>query len=514
MTKTDELYNVPRGTAYLTSQQILLYVTYFVFYVLLARILDPAEVGQFAVLAGIQAFFAGIVSGSFPSAATRFISRSMAKGDLHAASGAARTTLRLSLGIAVPALVIALVLSPYGSKFLVGFVDPTNLLLATFVSAFFADLLLLYTAFFIGAGRYAQTLYQNLLYVPLSRGLALTLAYLGLRVFGIMAGWAIGGGAAILLSVYMWHGLLPRGGSYSLKPILSFSSSVFASSLVTLGQLWGDIGIIYVVLGPAILGPYYLVVSSVNFLSVLWTPVNQAIYPALSAAHSTGDVSGVSDRLAASFRLINLTVLPLGATLAAISPTALEIVYGTKYTGEALTLSILSVTSVLLAQGAILVTTLQAVGHTRQYLAVTVASTLIFLTFVWVGAPYLGTLAGAIGRALLALLIVLFSIFALRKTVATGTGSSLRKAIPLAAAVALPLLLVDQYFLRFSHPTFLRPSIQLAILFVLFVALFGFFSRQIRVFHHGDFAMLHDVLPTSLRPLLKKIQRLMLAEEK
>jgi hypothetical protein len=48
----------------------------------------------------------------------------------------------------------------------------------------------------------------------------------------------------------------------------------------------------------------------------------------------------------------------------------------------------------------------------------------------------------------------------------------------------------------------------------MFVALLCFFSRQLRVFHHGDFAMLHDVLPTSLRPLLKKIQRLMLAEEK
>jgi hypothetical protein len=90
----------------------------------------------------------------------------------------------------------------------------------------------------------------------------------------------------------------------------------------------------------------------------------------------------------------------------------------------------------------------------------------------------------------------------------------MRKAIPLAAAVALPLLAVDQYFLLFPHPSFLRPSVLLAILFLMFVALFGFFSRQLRVFHHGDFAMLHDVLPTSLRPLLKKIQRLMLAEEK
>jgi O-antigen/teichoic acid export membrane protein len=513
MTKTDDLYNVPRGTAFLTSQQILLYITYFVFYVLLARILNQTEVGQFAVLAGIQALFAGIVSGSFPSAATRFISRSIAKGDLQAASGAARTTLRLSLAVAVPALVLALALSPFASRYLGGFVDPTNLLFATFVSAFFADLMLLYAAFYIGVGRYVRSLYQNLLYVPLSRGLALILAYLGLRVFGVIAGWAIGGGAAVLLSLYMWHGQLPHGGTYPLKPILAFSLPVFASTLLTIGQQWGDIGIIYLLLGSTILGPYYIVVSSVNFLSVLWIPVNSAIYPALSAAHSTGDIRGVSDRLATSFRLINLTVLPLGAALAAISPTALQIVYGTQYASEALTLSILSVTSVLLAQGALLSTTLQAVGHTRQYLAVTLASTVIFLGFVGITAPWLGTTAGAIGRALLSLLIVVFSIFALRKTVATGTSSSMKKAITLAAAVALPMLVMDQYFLRFSHPSFLTPIVQLAILFVVFIGLFGFFSRQIKILHHGDFAMLHDVLPRRLRPALKRIQRLMVGEE-
>ena len=513
MTKTEDLYNVPRGTAYLTSQQILLYLTYFVFYALLARILAPTEVGQFALLAAIQGIFTGIISGAFPSAATRFISRSIAQQDLHAASGAARTTLRLSLAVAVPALVIAAAISPVTGTFLHGFVAPTNLLFVTFVSGFFADLLLLYTAYFIGVGRYAQTLYQNLLYVPLSRGLGLALAYLGLRVFGVMAGWAIGGAATIILSLYMWHGQLPRGGSYPLKPILGFSVAVFASLLVTLGQQWGDVGIIFFLLGPTALGPYYVVVQSVNFLSVLWTPVNQAIYPALSVAHSTGDLRGVSDRLSSAFRLINLTVLPLGAAIAAISPTALEIVYTSQYTGEALTFSILSLSAVLLAQSALLVTTLQAVGHTRQYLGVTLASTLIFLGIVGVGAVPVGTLAGAIGRALLSLFIVAFSILSLRKTVATETSSSMKKAIPLAFAVSLPLLVIDQYFLRFSHPSWLRPSVQLVILFVVFVALFGFSSRQLKVFHHGDFAMLHDVLPQGLRPFLKRIQRLMVGDE-
>src|SRR5205823_7537565 len=125
--------------------------------------------------------------------------------------------------------VIALFLSPLLGGFLQGATDPTNLLLATFDSALFADRMLQYEEFFIGVGRYDQTLYQNLLYVPLSRGLGLVLALLGLRVFGIMAGWAIGGAITILLSVYMWHGQLPRGGSYPLRPILGFSLPVFAS---------------------------------------------------------------------------------------------------------------------------------------------------------------------------------------------------------------------------------------------------------------------------------------------
>jgi O-antigen/teichoic acid export membrane protein len=267
-------------------------------------------------------------------------------------------------------------------------------------------------------------------------------------------------------------------------------------------------GIIYVLLGPTILGPYYLVVSSVNFLSVLWMPVNQAIYPALSAAHSTGDPREVSDRLGTAFRLINLTVLPISAALAVITPTALDIVYGQSYVGEALTLSILSLSSIFVAQGVLLVTTMQAVGHTRQYLGVTLASTLVFMGFVGLGALPLGTLAGAIGRALLSILIVVLAKLTLRREISTHVNSALSKAIPLAVGVALPLLALDQFFLM-SHP--FRPIFQLIILFGLFVVLYGGISRQLRVFHHGDFAMLHDVLPARLRPILKMVQRIIVS---
>ncbi len=513
MATTTELYKVSRGAAYLTSQQVILYLTYLVFYVVLARVLNTTEVGLVGVLALTQAFFVGLTSGSLPSAATRFISRSIAAGDSHAASGVARTTLRMSIAIALSGFVIAGLLSPFLGGFIHGASDTTNLLLLTFIASFLLDIMNLYTAFFLGIGRYALTLYQNVWYTLLSRGLGLTLAYLGLRVLGIVAGWALGGVATLFLSLYLWHGRLPRGGSYPVRPLLAFSLPVFASALITVGQQWGDIGIIYALLGPTVLGPYYVVVASVSFLSALWAPVNQAIYPALSASHSTGETQGVSERLALAFRLTNLSVLPIGAALAAITPTALDIVYGPKYANQALALSILSLASVFTAQGALLVTTLQAVGRTRQYLKVTLASTLVFLVIVGLGAIPLGTLAGAIGRAVLVLLIVVLARRSLHHNISAHTNAAMFKAIPLAAGVALPIFVVDLYFLMY-HPFGLRAIFQLLILFGIFLVAYVIASRQLKVFHHGDFALLHDALPGRFKPLLRMIQRLIISDKR
>src|SRR6267378_2673412 len=319
MTRTSEIYNVPRGAAYLTSQQAILYSTYLVFYLFLTRILNTTEVGEVGILSLLQALFIGFTSGSFPSAATRFISRGLATGDANMAGGVAKTTLRMSIAIAVPGLAGA-----------------------ALVSRFFGQSIL------AGTG----------------------------------LGWAIGGLVTIFLSLYMWHGQLPRSRPYPLRPILAFSMPVFASALVTIGQQWGDIGIIYGLLGAGILGPYYIVVQSVTFLSVLWSPVNQAIYPALSASHSTGEMEAVSERLSLAFRLINLAVLPIAAALSAIAPTALDILYGARYASQSIAFSILSLSSIFVAQGALLMIVLQAVGRTREYLRITLVSTMLYIAFV------------------------------------------------------------------------------------------------------------------------------------
>jgi O-antigen/teichoic acid export membrane protein len=229
-------------------------------------------------------------------------------------------------------------------------------------------------------------------------------------------------------------------------------------------------------------------------------------------------MEAVSERLSLAFRLINLAVLPIAAALAAIAPTALDIVYGARYASQSLAFSILSLSSVFVAQGALLVIVLQAVGRTRKYLEVTLTSTLLYFVVVGCsvyfaktafGMNSLETLAGAIGRAILAISMVVLAHRTLRGVVRTHTGAAMSKALPLAIGVAAPLLAVDQFFLAY-HPV--RPLFQLVVLLGVFLVSYTLVSRELRVFHRGDFAILHDALPRRLRPYLKAIQRIIITD--
>src|SRR5207245_3604284 len=167
MSKAGEVYNVPRGTAYLTTQQIITYTTYLIFYVALARILRPDEVGQISLLLAAQTAFTALTQLGLPSAATRYISGSIGKGDRQTAGAVARTILRLSVLVGAVGFTIAALISPLIGPSVIGRSDAGTLLILTFFSGFLLDLILVYGAYFIGLGAYARNTYKTALYLPL-----------------------------------------------------------------------------------------------------------------------------------------------------------------------------------------------------------------------------------------------------------------------------------------------------------------------------------------------------------
>jgi len=74
LTDTTVIFNVPRGTAYITAQQLVIYASSFIYYVLLIRILNLSQIGEVSLLAAASAGFTTITQLALPLAATRFIS--------------------------------------------------------------------------------------------------------------------------------------------------------------------------------------------------------------------------------------------------------------------------------------------------------------------------------------------------------------------------------------------------------------------------------------------------------
>lgn len=500
-------FNVPRGAAYFTSQQIVTYLASFLFYITLARLLTRDEIGQVSLLAATLAIFNTLTQLALPVTATRYISSSLGSGQRNTAGGVVRTTLKVTGALAAVGSTIALVLSPAISTAIFG-TDSTPILVTVFLAGLILDFTSLYGAYFLGAGLYAQTAYQNVLYIPLSRGLGLVLAGLGLSVFGVVAGWAIGALATLLVSVYMWRNRLPAKASHPIKPLLAFTLPLFVSTLITLGQQWGDIALLQAVVGQlSTTGAYYIVVSSVSFLSVLWIPVSSALYPALSADHSINNQKGITDRLSLAVRLTNLAVLPFSASLAAVSATALEIAYGPAYTAETLPFTILTLTAIFTAQAAILTATLQAVGKTRSLLQVTFAATMIDLATVSLSARLLGPTAGALGRTMLYATTVLLSYRILRSSVRVSPFTDFQRATVLALGVGIPLFTVDQALMHLLDMTAI---FRLPLLVAIFSVTFLLVCRNTRIFKPGDFAILKDALPRRLHPYLRTVEQLIM----
>jgi len=510
LTETAVIFNVPRGTAYITAQQLVIYASSFVYYVLLIRILNLSQIGEVSLLAAASAGFTTITQLALPLAATRFISSSIGGKDPPTAGSVTRTSLRLVTTIAAPTLLLSVLASPWIASTV--FKDPnaTSFLVVAFAASFLLDLTALYGAYFLGLGRYAEMAYQNILFHPLSRGLGLVLAYKGLGPLGIPAGWAIGAFAALMLSTFLMKGRLPKGDNFPARTLLVFSLPLFASALVTLFPGWGDIALLQAILGQfGTTGAYYLVVTSVSFLSILWTPAAGALYPALSSSYTSQGPTGVSETLGIAMRLVNLTVLPTGTALAVIAPTALEAVYGPSLVAGALPFAILAITIIFSAQSLLLITTLQAIGRTRAILWISVIATILDLTAVGLGARPLGTTAGAIGRALLAIGMMTLGWWTLRRVLHVPITQGLAKAFLVAILTAAPLAIVDYALAANLH---LTPLFRLPALVITFTLSFLIVSRQLSVFTEADFGLLENALPHVVRPSLDLIERILVRE--
>ena len=218
--------------------QVVLYAVAFLFYVILARLLSPADIGSLSLLLSVMAVYNTWTMLALNNAATKLISEHSSKGEDGLASSAAKDIFRLTMVISVPSpLRFLCSLDCLGGVAGVGFFWSCAAILS---AGFVTNLTLYFGSVMYGLSLFEQIAYQSIIFNLFSRLPALFLAYLGLGVFGVASGYLVGSVICLVFSLLILRGKLKRTGKdcSCFRKIVSFSLPIYVNNMLVLAQGW------------------------------------------------------------------------------------------------------------------------------------------------------------------------------------------------------------------------------------------------------------------------------------
>jgi O-antigen/teichoic acid export membrane protein len=455
------------------------------FYLALARILSESAVGQVALMLLILSVFNSATLLALPTAATKFIAENLGGKNLDQVGSAFVSSIRLLTFISVPALIGVSIFLPYITR-------AANLsqtvLLVTLAAAFLLDYTNLLGGAFFGLSMFKEASIQNLLYTVFSRLPALALARV-LGVEGVAFGFLLGAGLSLFYSSLKIRGRFSRGLSEKMyRPLINYSAPLYGLALIALGQTWLSIAVLYgFTHGLSTTGIYYLVAQSASVLAVLYSPITQVLFPALSYRKGGGGTGAVEFVLKNAERITIFVVGPLSLAIAAASPTALSVVFGASYSHDSLAFTILAVSTIPTALAGLYLIALQSIGETRPVLWVGVVATAVNTALLSMLVPPLVATGAALSTLATSLISVAFSYHFVSKKLGHRFGVTL-KAIVFSVLVGLTVYVVQ--LLTGSSGLVLRAELDALLFFVSFIAL----SKIVRPLNVEDRDILRRVL--------------------
>jgi len=497
-----------RGTLYLTIQQWIQYLVAFVFYVGVARFIAQAEVGLWSMLTASTAAFTTLTVLGLPVATQKCVSENYGRGDLGAAASISRLNFTIVTLSTLPTLAAAFLLSPSLSTLILGGAEYTIPFILILSASAIINFIALYGADMLGLGMYLEVAIQNLALILISRASGLALAYMGYGLQGLASGWLIGALSCLILSIHLMRRKLPKPSKQFRElygTIFRYSYPVWILAIITLAQGWADITILYALTGRAAMtGIYYLASAGATLLAVFWVAISMVILPLMSSEEVRVGRQAVPSIYNASSRLLNILVLPIGASLAAISPTAITIAYGPAYIEGVAPFALLTATAILPAYVSINTSTLQAIAETKVLAKIGLASAIIDIALVTILVKPLGANGAALARTTM----FLTAFILMQKALASRAQIKIdpthfRKTIALAAIVALPLAALDY---TLTHPYPVNPITRLILEGIFFLIIYAVSLRIFRIIEVGDFELLRKALPHRLEKTLTMIE--------
>ena len=503
---------VPRGTIYIGMQGAVTYLVQFLGYVVLTRILSPFEIGKLPLLNATMGVFGTITVLSLQTATTKFVSEYGGTGRMDKASGAAWTAIRVVAAISLPAFILLAFLSPEVSELVFGSSADAGLITFVLFASLISNFGALLVSMLWGLNLFGKMVACNLTAMVVGRTVGVLLAWAGLRLQGFIIGWVIGATASLALStVFARPYLQARSEHVSARLMLAYSYPILFTVLIGLVQSWADVTVLYALTSSLVsTGVYYMGLAGAGVLSVFATALTSSIFPTLSAMYGRGETGPFKETLRVSQRILNVSVLPVGFALAAVSGTAVTVAYGRAYLGASIPFAVIVASYIVPAYLALMAVTLQATANTRPLIRIwgLAALTEVVLTAALV-LP-LNLVGSALARVSMSLMGVLVAFpFVKGEWWPAIDRSSLGKSLAISAVAGLILFAFDSFAVNALQAT---PLTRILLEGGLFIVVYAGGLIGLKPLTPQDIDLLRSAFPSRFRTWLDPLQHWIASE--
>lgn len=497
--------HVAKGAVYLTAQSILGYIFIFLFYILIARVLGPTEIGKLSILFMIAAVFS-MTNLSINIALQKFIPTHIEEEHHNEVGSIIRAGLTVLTSISATTLIILIIFNIQLSTILFGNITETWPIIIILLSAFTLNFTTFFGGEMLGLGLFKETAIQNILNTGVSRTLAIILAIMGLGLIGVTLSWFIAAASTLIFSIYVLRHNLQLKKGFPIKRLIDYSLPVHIFTIIMFIQGWADIAILYALSAnlPQI-GTYYLVVSGAMILSIFYTSFSMVILPALSSRYSQNGINGISPITNTYIRIVCKILVPVGISFAVLSSTAIELAYGTQYLSGTLPFAILAATSIIPALTLLIITIIQSTGNTKPLILIGIIASITDITIVATLATPLGGIAGATGRIAFSTISLVIGYYFIRNKIKLPILSNLKQPLIAAGIIATPLYIIDQYLTQTLNLTL---KLKAPIEILTFITLTITFTYLTHYLTKEDFDIIKQSMPKKLEKTINKIEKI------
>ncbi|HWQ96137.1 MAG TPA: lipopolysaccharide biosynthesis protein, partial [Candidatus Methylomirabilis sp.] len=282
---------------------------------------------------------------------------------------------------------------------------------------------------------------------------AISLAYTGYSFWSIIYGRIA---QSLIPIIYYWINspwkLHLQFDKKIAKELFSYGKYIFGTGLMVL--LIDNLNYVVLgkILGPTVLGYYFLAYSWANFTSrEVLAIVDRVLFPTYSTIKS--DISRVGNAYLKTLKYTSIISLPMNFGIFALAPEFVNIVLGEKWAPSILPLQILCVLGVLQSLNSTTVAIYYSIGAPRILTILNGVQLFLMIILVLPAAKFFGMIGAAALVSILMIIITPINFIFVRRFLKVETGKFIKILVPQtfsAVLMTIFILAIKEYTNRFN----------------------------------------------------------------